>query len=634
MNDLFDNLEEKREEQALPIQEPVDEKTVEGVVAEEQFAGSVQEKGHVKRTVITAVLIFLVPFCAAILLALVARRISPAHIQQREGIAAKALAATNAPAIPSPDAGVAELLQYREQLRERGDNIDFTNLRLWATACREPSLIIEVPAPAMGEWRWSISQDGEYALAIQKGAPENLIKAVALYSFQDEKWIWQRRLPWPEQYEDPWISGGHTILRSSKNDRRFAMEIDEDGRIISLDTLGKGAPFETTPPKLPADIEGTPVALRSNTLFISDISDNSLKGYAVSRIPGLHPAGSITSNSCITGNGLLKFTAADGKISTSDTFTGLQLEECKLWNHSTNTTIQGVAATRDGSKVTVYLRSVFNGDTRIERNWCVYYQPAEKIIETNLTNAPMFTATAPQTEIETPDGKWLTTLHDGNILNFSRKGDISQCVEVALQKDMDCGNDPVQSIELLKDGRYILLKQHSDASLLDLFAVTHYGDLLDRIEQSKRILAAHSDEELSRTNLLDTTMREVQGEERDPFGDNFNYDMQDYYMYFMDPRELAPPGKPSILSLQAEFLATHNAWLYAALKLDRLMLIQEHDQRAPKANPLLLARYWQLCSNKKETRKACKKGLEQLFYDKSDYNRMIRWQLMQTQFDY
>ena len=109
--------------------------------------------------------------------------------------------------------------------------------------------------------------------------------------------------------------------------------------------------------------------------------------------------------------------------------------------------------------------------------------------------------------------------------------------------------------------------------------------------------------------------------------------MKEYQTDFMRPQDLEPPAKPSILSLQAEFYATHHAWLYAADRLEQLMLSQERDHRAPKANPLLLARYSLLSGDTKRAKKACEKGLRFIFYDDTLYNRMIHWQMLRILFE-
>jgi len=217
---------------------------------------------------VTAALLFLIPFCAALIFAFIAKQVSPTYVQQREGIAAEQEAEANPPAIPPADACVAELLEYRNTLRSRGEAIDSANIRLWAAAGREPTLLFTIPTPGIGNWSWCISQCGKYALAIENPQPETVIREVALYNLMGEKWVWQRKLPWPDNYESPWIFNGHLVLRSSKNNRRFAMELDQTGKIISLDSLGSGELYTKEIPDIPEALSGEPVALRSNVIFL------------------------------------------------------------------------------------------------------------------------------------------------------------------------------------------------------------------------------------------------------------------------------------------------------------------------------------------------------------------------------
>ncbi len=620
MNDLFDNIEKKPQEVKPAIKVTPEKVTI--------------EKGNLKRTAVIAALIFLVPFCLALLFAVVAKRVSPAHIQQREGIATEQAAEANVPAYPHSDADVAELLEYRNTLRKRGEPVEFANIRLWEAAGRESVLLFKILPPGIGEWSWSISQCGRYAMAIEKNEQETLIRKVALYNFMDEKWGWQQKLPWPENYEDPWIFGRHLILRSSKNNRRFAMELDEMGKIISLDSLGSGSSYIRKTPKITEEMTGEPIAMRSNVIFVSDNENNSLKGYTKRNLPGLFSIGALADNACVSGNGLLKFIANDGAIFVRDAFTEKKLAIFNAWIPSTNTVVKGIESSRDGSSVTIYLKSSFHYDKPLERNWCLTWKPADNTVQANMTNAPSFTPAAKQTEIDSKNLDITLSLRGNNMLEIRKSKSNSNFVTIDLSRYISCDDHPVQSLSLLEDERFLLIKQSEQAYLLDLFSVKHYAELLDKMEQCNRMLDEYSDEKLSRTNIAANAMREVKGEDRDLDGaDNFNYEMKDYQTDFMRPQDLEPPAKPSILSLQAEFYATHHAWLYAADKLERLMLIQENDNRAPKANPLLLAQYSLLSGDTKRAKKACDKGLKSIFYDDTPYNRMIHWQMLRILFE-
>jgi hypothetical protein len=186
---------------------------------------------------------------------------------------------------------------------------------------------------------------------------------------------------------------------------------------------------------------------------------------------------------------------------------------------------------------------------------------------------------------------------------------------------------------LLENRRHLLIECDVVDFILDLHALRHYGDLLDRIHHCNRILAENSYAELMRANLINKDLRDVPEYLRSSDSeDNFNYEMLDFYVDYMDPRTLEPPALPSILSLQAEYFAIQQAWYYAARKLEQLAALQEHDHRAPKANQLLCVRYNMLSDNIKKAKAGCDNGLNKLFYDYSDFNRMVRWQFLKRLF--
>ena len=379
---------------------------------------------------------------------------------------------------------------------------------------------------------------------------------------------------------------------------------------------------------------GEPIALRSNVIFVSDNKNNSLKGYAKRNLPGLFSIGALADNACVSGNGLLKFIVNDGSIFVRDAFTEKKLAIFNAWIPSTNTVVKGVESSRDGSSVTIYLKSSFHYDKPLERNWCLTWKPVDNTMQANMTNAPSFTPATKQTEIDLTNLDITLSLQGNNMLEIRESKSNSNSVTIDLSRYISCDDDPVQSLSLLEDERFLLIKQSEQAYLLDLFSVKHYAELLDKMEQSNRILTKYSDEELSRTNIASNTMRELKSKDRGLDGaDNFNYEMKDYQTDSMRPQDLEPPAKPSVLSLQAKFYATHHAWLYAADRLEQLMLSQELDHRAPKANPLLLARYSLLSGDTKRAKKACNKSLKSIFYDDTPYNRMIHWQMLRILFE-
>ncbi|MFO7937551.1 MAG: hypothetical protein R6V06_08100 [Kiritimatiellia bacterium] len=634
MNDLSDNSEENK---TKPI--TVQPESTGKIPGEAEPAVTTpaehraDKKGDFKKTVLTAILIFLIPLCSALIFAFFARRISPANTRRNDKNATHSETAEGTPPAPAPEAEPEELLEYRETLRQLGKPVKYANLRIWAVAGKHPALLFEIPSPApKKQWKWRISQCGRYALAIEKAEEEPLFRETALYSLCTEEWLWQKRLPWPMQYEDPWIFSGHLILRSWKNNRRFAMELDERGEILSLDALGEGGAFpkkNQTPPDLHLKHI---TAIRAGVIFTWDPDESTLKGFSPKQLPGLHRLKSSPDISCITGNGLLEFSAKDGILSAFDTFTGHPLLHQKLWHHSTNTTVRGIETNRDGSSVRIYAESSFTDKKTTERKWCVNYTALNGAINTDRTNPPAFSPRTQKQTIDIPE-YGLRVSHSGSKLEISVAESADNTVIINFHDFPDLEDIYLTGISLLEDKRYLHIHTETDSFLLDLHTVRHYGDMLARVMHSRLILAEHSREELMRPAPTDSSLPDIPKHSKET-SDTYevNCGRDDSKGYLINPAKMEPPSLPSIISIQAELLATHRAWLYAAHKLDRLTTLQEQDHRAPKANPLLLARYATLAGEEKMARRACEKGLKSLYFDKSPYNRMIRWQFTRMLF--
>ncbi len=596
------------------------------------------ERGRSRRPAVIAALLFLAPLLGIVALALFARRIAPAHKQHRAGVVADERRAADVPPVPPARATVSELIEYRDTLRSRGDFTDFANIRLWAAAAAEPSLLFAISPPRSGAWRWSVSQCGTHVLAIER--TESLLREVALFCIADEQWVWRKTLPWPDVYEDPWIFGGHLVLRSSKNGRRFAMEMDAYGSIIALDSLQDGPPFAHSPPQPPAGLPGDCVAERAGAFFVCR-ADSALQIYARPGLPGLHPlrssvdtpaTGAPPDAETISGNALLQIEAIRGALVIRDAYTRRTLERREVWRHSEDTTVRGIESNRDGSEIAVHLTTSFDFPQPAQRNWRVIYKPAETLIETE-TAAPPPLPRLWQQELSIPERALRVAVADGALLISSTRAAAAPAVAVA-PSEIAATAQSVTGLSLLESNRHILLRCGAAVYLLDLYAVLHYGDLLDRIRHADRMIAEHGAAKLMHTTLLNDDLRALPEYLRaSGSDDHFNYEMIDYYQDILDPRKLEPPAYPSILSLQAEYLAAHRAWLYAAKKLEQLGTIQERDHRAPRTNPLLYARYALLAGDEKSAARSCEQGLNTLFYDSSPYNRMIRWQLLKMLFD-
>ncbi|MDA3923465.1 MAG: hypothetical protein PF904_02050 [Kiritimatiellae bacterium] len=589
------------------------------------------EQRNFKKTLIFAAALFLIPFIIATLMGVIANQLSPVKQKTKAALAAENSGNTNLP-VCSATADISELLQYRNAMKESGQAVDLTNIRIWAAAAKQPALLISVKPPAPGkEWSWRLSKDGMHALAIEIDPENSLLKQVALYSFEKEQWVWQNRLPWPESHESPWVFNNTTIIRSSKNNRRFAMEINPEGNIVSIDSLAGDGPFPETEIQPDNSIPGTAIAVRSNVYFIKDSQDCSLQGYALSTVPGLYPAGEIGETTCFSGTGLLKFTAKAGIIKVIDAFTGITLSEKAGWIASSNTVVSALASNRDGSELNLLMSSTFEAPQAVTRKWRILYTPEDNNLNISMTNATSIVKTPPSSTILTPLKKWIINLRSESILAVFDHATGKEVTKVDLKKHINCNGNPILEASLLEGESYILLKQRNRAFLLSLNSIVHYGDLLARLKLCKKNLSEYTEDELLQTNLVDNSMREIESANSDKAADTFNYAM-DIDQNQMDPRLLEPPALPSILSLQAEFLATHHAWLYATGKLKQLTKMQENDNRAPRANPLLCSRYLQLSGKNEEAKKVCRKALNSLFYDFTPYNRMIRYQMLKTFF--
>ncbi|MFA7172422.1 MAG: hypothetical protein WC340_03245 [Kiritimatiellia bacterium] len=585
------------------------------------------EPKNLQKTLRLAALIFLVPFTAAVLLGLLANQISPS---KKLAQAARKAEQSAAPVCPA-GADRAALLRHRTTLRELGLPIEFTNIRIWA-ATAQPELLITLPPLEKGmRCDWHLSRDGKYALSVEKRVGQDTLrKKVGLYSFVEDLWLWKNTLPWPDTHEVPWVFNNTTVVRSSKNNRRFAMEINLAGDIVAIDALGAGGPFPAKSLVRDARIQGHPVAIVSSLYFVCDEQEGALKGYALRNLPGLYDVGAFDQHTCFSGNGLLKFRAADGIVTIHDAFTQLKLDSKKTWNASTNTAVTGLRANRDGSKLTVQLTTTFQMAELIERKWSLLYKPADSSITLNTTNAISSVAQTSSTSIQTPDSAWRIHLRENSALEIVSEKLKNEVVQVDLKEHMSCGDNPVNAISILEDNRFIVLEQRNRAALLDLHAILHYGDLSARWEHCEALLADEGEKQIKPFNPAIAQKPEISPESAEDDSDNFNYEMVDYTDKF-DPRLFEPPSKPSILSLQAERLANHHAWIYAACKLEQLMRIEEHDHRAPRANPLLYTRYNILTGDQLRVKQGCEKALDALFYDTTPFNQMIRWQMLKTQ---
>ena len=320
------------------------------------------------RTVMLAGSVFFIPVLIGTLVVLAGQRLLPSS---KSGTAADAAAALTARLHDGSAVSVAQLTALRRDLRGAGLPTDEADLRLWAARATEPERLFRVPPPDAGKrWNWHLANDGFYALAVAAAPDAAGRRAVGLYDLASETWAWNSVLPWPETHEAPYVFDRRTIVRYAKNDTRFALEVDRDGKIISIDKLGAGA-FAMPPPARPDPrFPGlTAVAARHNVFFASDPQDGSLHGYAGSSLPGLRHAGPCDATTAFSGNGLMKFSVVTGIVTVADSLTQTTLQTYRAWRADSDTVVNGTAASLDGSNLVVSLTSTFAGPPPVKRDW-------------------------------------------------------------------------------------------------------------------------------------------------------------------------------------------------------------------------------------------------------------------------
>lgn len=524
---------------------------------------------------------------------------------------------TGAPPITNrlADASVTNLTDllslYREG-RAAGYATDEVNLRIWAAQAAQPPVLFRIPPPEAGaRWTWHLSQDGCFALAVSLDADALERRQVGLYDLATGEWVWTNTLPWPVNHETPYVFNRRVVLRYVKNASRFALEIDPGGHIVSLDTLGRSSSF-SLPHALPPNpaFPGTPVAARNGVFFTVDDTSHALTGYALERLPGLRYAGKGDDNTLFSGNGLLKFSVASGQITVSDSLTQTVLQRHAAWRPATNITVTGVLTTHDGSGLNVFLRSDFGGIPAISREWSV------SLATYTGTVVPSFNADAQlakprrtrQLQAVSRDGKWQLSVTPDNTFVIASQADRREVARVALAPLLGLAK-PLDSLAFLEEGRHVVLRQGDNFWLLDFATACGYADLLARLSASEDAVKLAA--ETPATNAPPASVAS-DVEANDLFAED----------------ELLPAGpSPSLLALRAERLAAHQAWPLAACTLEACNARAAIDGRAPRVNPLLLARAQILSGQRAQSRATCRLALRELIGDPSPYNRMIRYQL-------
>ena len=599
------------------------------------------------RTVLLAGAVFAAPILIGTLIVMVSQNLLPSDTKSADTATAALLSRLRDGSATT----VAQLTDLRRDLRAAGLPTDEADIRLWAAHAEEPECLFTVPPPGTGtRWTWSLSQDGLYALAVSAQADTAARRTTGLYDLTADEWVWTNTLPWPDTHEAPYVFDRRTIVRYSKNDTRFALEIDRNGNILSIDKLGAGTVAPALPPRPnPFVHDATPVAVRYDVYFAADVMDGALRGYANRTLPGLRYAGLCDATTAFSGNGLMKFSVVTGIVTVADSLTHTVLQTYKAWPAESATAVHGMTASLDGSNLVVALTSMFAGTPPVERDWSMSIDLYSGKAKTDTGPQPPRPDSADSMTATSPDGKWLLAIDNDNELTVRvnlRPATLAPALAdpIARIPLASLGlRAPIQSIAFLEGGRHLLIRQRADAWLLDFTVARSYAGLKARAATSAKKISLDTYRIRRETNDLAKADARL-ATSSEGYGIEDEYDA-DTFVY----QSLTKTTAPSYLLMRAELLTANQAWGYAAATLEEAARLQKHDSRAPRINPLLLARCQFLSDQDKKARATCREALRTLLLrpivhdnatgtsrpapniEESD-NRMIRYHLQSLLF--
>jgi hypothetical protein len=570
-----------------------------------------QARQQLLHTVLLSVAVMLIPILIGFLFVMVAGKIKPAPAAHE---AESVVSVANRMHELGSATNKQMLARLRYNLRTKGLPTDEVNLRLWAAELSEPTRIFQIAPPEKNKtWNWILSHDGAYAIAVSVQHDSLDRRDVGLYDLMQGKWLWQNKILWPDSHGQPYVFNGHLILRYSKNALRFALELDNAGRIISIDTLGPGhIPTLSRPPADPA-LPGLPLAIAKGVVFTADRENpDCLNGYATTRLPGLRYAGKGDDNTIFSGNGFLKFAAKAGDILVYDSLTLTLLQKISAWRHTSNTSVTGMRTDDDGAFLSVFLTTEFAEKPPVRRDWQInlnLYTGQKETLFTQDTSVP---ERKTSDKAQTPDGRWTFYAAGDGMLTLS----CSESNRIAAKLPLDAMGieGPISDLAFLSGGRHLRIRQGDNFWLLDFAIASGYGDLAARCAAN-----ALPDEE---REMSPTPNHRLLRPPKKPQDSSLSPDPDD-----LTNTKDSPPPWPAAMALKAELLAAHQAWGYAADALEKAGTSQERDPRAPGVNLLLLARYQILDGQKAKARETCRAALNKLIADPSGHNRMIRYHL-------
>lgn len=574
-----------------------------------------------KRTLINTILlasaVFLIPVLIGLLFVMVSHRLSPRPTATGADSCAQLTNRLHDGSVTQ----AAQLASLRREFREAGVTTDDVDIRLWATRIQEPEKLFSVAPPTPEKrWNWHLSQDGLFALAVSMQIDHLDRRDVGLFDLIREEWVWTKTLPWPETHEAPHVFGRNLILRYVKNAAFFALEIDPSGTIVSIDRLrSKSFEIPAPMPALP-NIAGQPVGIRHGVYFAADPQTGKLSGYAPAPLlPGLHDVGPYHIGTVLSGNGLLLFRAAEGLVTVSDTLTGTLLQTFDAWPHTTNTVVTGALATGDGSGLTVFLQTEFDGTPPIRREWSVAIDVYAGIVKRSFNADALFAkpATAETRSAMTQDGRWGLAVDTANTLTVS-PAENSDTPSVSIPLDEVGIRDTIRHIAFLEQGRYLMMRSDTHLWLLDFKQARAYGGLTARIATSSRTIPPEAYQVPPARSEPDAMLAVSEK----GYGEQAPFDPDDLVHSFD-----ADATAPSYLALRAEFCIANQAWGYAAGMLEEMARLQEYDMRAPRINPLLAARCQIMTCQPRQARTICREALQVLIRRPDTTPRMILYHL-------
>lgn len=573
-------------------------------------------KRPVFNTVLLAGAIFLIPVLFGLLFVMASHRLAP----RPSAPSADSCALLTNRLHDGSAAQKAQLTGLRQEFREAGLATDEVDIRLWAARAQEPEVLFRVSPPDPDKrWNWHLSQDGLFALAVSMEIDRFDRRDVGLFDLSREEWAWTNSLPWPDTHEAPYVFKRHLVVRFVKNASRFALEVDPRGAIMNIDRLGAGT-FDVSPPvQTIPNIAGQPVAIRHGIYFSIDPQTGTLTGYAQTLLPGLRDAGPYHVGAVFSGNGLLLFRAAEGRVTVSDSLTGALLQTLDAWPHTTNTVVTGALATSDGSGLTVFLQTEFDGTPPVRREWSVAVDVYAGTVTRSL-NADTLFAKPAATETRsaaTPDGRWVLAVDTANALTVSPAG-VPGCPAVRVPLAAVGIQEPIRHIAFLEQGRHLLMRSGTHLWVLDFKLARAYGGLTARIAASSRTIPPEAYQVAPASAEPDAMLALSE----EGYGEQAVFDPDDLARSFV-PDATAP----SYLALRAEFCVANQAWGYAAGMLEETARLQEFDPRAPRINPLLTARCQFLAGLPHKTRATCREALRMFLMRPDSTPRMIRYHL-------